>query len=69
MDLKNEKFERFNLKANYEQSLSIIEKKNSQEKQMGRQISELKQLAAKTTREKDKMRFAYESELKKRQRC
>lgn len=32
LELKNEKFQRFNLKANYEQSLNIMEKKNTQQK-------------------------------------
>lgn len=32
LDLKNEKFERFNLKANYDQSLMILEKKDAIEK-------------------------------------
>ena len=35
LDYKNEKFERVNLKSKYDQSLTIIDKKNKNERNMG----------------------------------
>ena len=55
MSLKNEKFERSSLKVNYDQSLSIIEKKNKTERAMGIEISELKEKVNRLEHDKSKL--------------
>ena len=55
MSLKNEKFERSSLKVNYDQSLSIIEKKNKTERAMGIEISELKDKVNRLEHDKSKL--------------
>ena len=55
MSLKNEKFERSSLKVNYDQSLSIIEKKNKTEREMGIEISELKDKVNRLEHDKSKL--------------
>lgn len=61
-NFKNEKFERVNLKANYDQSLNIIEKKNAAEKALSIQVSELKDSISSITNEKHRLSLALENE-------
>ena len=63
MSLKNEKFERSSLKVNYDQSLSIIEKKNKTERAMGIEISELKEKVNRLEHDKSKLQLSLENEI------